>query len=144
MSARSVLLAALEADNTLMGHLTGGVHDATELPDEGVTYATTPGAFDSAGRVKPHAVIRWRSWILANEYPDAGAERGTVEIYLNGAIASIENAAGRLKALLHRQRITGSGEVYLCRMIYESSAIQADEIGGAPQMFVRLHIYRFR
>ncbi len=97
---REALRAFLAADATLAGLLTGGVFDADVLGADG---ALPSVVFDSAGRLKPCAVIRWRGAVPGSilEF----TERSTCEIYFytQYGYSTIWAAQRRCKTLINRK-----------------------------------------
>lgn len=143
---RDMFRTTLEGDSDFATPLTGGIYDASELPDQGLTPSQPQEAWDANGVLKPSAVIRWRGWSPYGPYNVSGSERGFVEIYLyevNG-VAVLETAANALKALMHRNRMIADGATYWFRLIHQTGIVPADEVGGAQSLFCRFSCIRVR
>lgn len=143
---RDTFRTTLEGDSDFADSLTGGIYDATELPNEWLTPSGTPDAWDVNGVLKPCAVIRWQGWSPHGPYVVTGSERGFVEVYLyqvNG-VAVIEAATDALKALMHRNRMIADGKTYWFELVHQPGIVPADEVGGAQSMFCRFSCLRVR
>lgn len=98
--------ALLEADATLVALATGGIWDASELDQNGLS---VDGITDSRGRLLPTVVLRWRGSVPAEIVKFS--ETGYVEMYFyaNSGQTVIRQMMARVKVLLHRQRVTATG-----------------------------------
>lgn len=142
---RDSFRALLEADSTFADPLTGGIYDASELPEEGLTPTEAPGAWDAYGVLKPCAVIRWRGSVPVDAYPENGSERRTVEVYVyqQDGIDTVDAAISRLAVLLNRYRLIASGKSYHFKRAGTMGEFVADEVGGANAMMARFQVSLF-
>jgi hypothetical protein len=100
---RAAILAALQADATLMALLPGGMHTATEI-----SRLLTPAAFDTATKeLLPCGLLRLSSETPTGPALALRAALSVYEIYLYERVgsAAIEPARKRIYSLLHLQRI---------------------------------------
>ena len=138
---RTHIRTRLEADATLIAILTGGIYDASELPEDGLTPAAAPGAYTGT-RLKPCAVIRFRN---QNETQIVGAsKRRFFEIYFYQGVgqSSIDAAAARCRTLLHphARSKTTAGQVYYTTWMDDAGDLVADELGGAAMSYSRYYM----
>lgn len=107
------IAALLAADATLVATATGEVWTLSDTGPDGLNRTTTPGAFDSSGRIKPTVLVRARS--SGAEGPADEGERyqplrEMVEVwfYEHAGYAEIEAMRLRVMTLLHEQQIAGT------------------------------------
>lgn len=88
----------LEQDAVLMGTLTGGIHEGTQI-----TRQNTPGAFDANTEILPCALVKDGTDAPSGPHPDG--TRLTLEIYFyqRAGYDNIKTAMQRVYNLLHRQ-----------------------------------------
>lgn len=144
MSIRTDIRETLEGDATLVAILTGGIYDASELPMDGLTPSSAPGAFTGV-RLNPCAVIRFRG---SNETEIIGSSRRRfMEIYFYQQVGmdQIDAAAARCRVLLHhaKQFTTDGGQVYYTTWVDSSGDMVADELDGAAMAFSRYYVDYF-
>ena len=138
---RDALRTALEGDATLVGLLTGGVYDASELGSDG---ALPSSVFSSLALIQPCAVIRWRG--EAPKEIREFTERRYVEIWYyadSSAVASLEAAKERAKVVLHRQQlsnVTGKGLNYV-EFVDSQGEFTAEEYQNAAADMSRYIVY---
>lgn len=136
---RDVIYNTLSDDATLLTLLPGGFLDSEQLPRDGGGMDAAPKQADGI-TINPFAIIRWGE---APQYgPDViAAEIQTVEVYVYADVgyAAIEAAISRIKALLNRTFPLGASDRTFShfRYITASRELVAEELGGAPCMFVR-------
>jgi len=146
MSIRTDLRETLEGDATLVAILTGGIYDASELPQDGLTPEAAPGAYAANGvTLKPCAVLRFRNM---NETEIVGnSRRRFFEIYFYQHVgqAQIDIAQARCRALLHphKQFTTSSDQFYYTTWVDDLGDLVADELNGAAMSFSRYYIDYF-
>ncbi len=102
----------LAADTTLSALLVGGLYSFEQTGRNGLSRATTPGAFN--GFLQPCAVIKAGDVRAVTAIRDSEAGvRQTVAVFLydDSAYGSILTARDRVLALLDRQWIDGAGFV---------------------------------
>lgn len=142
---RDVLRTTLENDAPLAAILTGGVFDASELPQDG-------GGMSSFGRtadgitLKPMLVIRFRA---SNQFSASliNAERGTLELYFYQDVGydQIELALTRTKALINHVFLTAADRAIAhLEYAYTSGDLMAEEMGDAPCRFMRFIVTDIR
>ena len=145
MTIRAHLRATLEGDATLTGILTGGIYDASELPQDGLTVSAVPGAFDSLDRVLPCAVIRFRE--MSETAISGHSRRRFAEIYVyqHRGMDLVDAALARCRALLHphKQFTTDGGQVYYTTWVDSVGDLVADELDGAAMSRSRYYIDYF-
>jgi len=145
MTIRADIRQTLETDATLTGILTGGIYDASELPQDGLTPNAAPSAFDSFGRVLPCAVIRFRD--MSETEIVGRSRRRFFEIYAyqNIGMDQVDAALARCRALLHphQQYTTDGGQVYFTHWVDSVGDLTADELDGAAMGRSRYYINYF-
>ena len=129
---RDALRTTLEADATFTGLLTGGVHDASELGEDG---SLPTSVFDSRGRMQPTVIIRWRGASPSTISKFTEQRYAELWFYGRGAVgaAVIESAKARAKVLLHEQLlsgVTGTGGNYL-EWVSDQGEFSAEEYQNA-------------
>lgn len=108
MTPKTAIAQALQADAPLMALLQGGVYSVTQITpgmDE-------PNPFDADGRMMPSALVR--SETTATDGPQGIYDRAFVVVFFYdfAGYATIDEAAERARAVLHRRYIgDGSYEV---------------------------------
>lgn len=141
MTIRTDIRQTLEADAALAAILTGGIYDASELPQDGLTVRTVPGAF-TGNRLNPCAVIRFRN--NTETQIRGSSRRWFFEIYFYQQVGmdQIDLAQARCRALLHPQKQfkTDGGQVYYTTWTDTSGDMMADELDGAAMQFARYFI----
>ena len=100
---RSVFKSTLADDVTLAALLTGGIFDADDFGETGLSMDKAPK--DTNGvTIKPFASIRWRDSSTAEPYR-VGGQYGFIEVYVYQAVGYdiIEPALTRIMALINTQ-----------------------------------------
>lgn len=141
MSIRTDIRETLAADATLAAILTGGIYDASELPEDGLTPSGVPGAFDAVGRLSPVAVVRF-STMTETELIGASKRRFfQIWIYDDVGYANIDTAQARCRVLLHRRKRfkTDGGTVYYTTWVDDTDEMRAEELGGKPMGMSRYY-----
>jgi len=132
---QETLRVFLETDGTLPGILTGGIYDALELDQGGLTVRKKPALFDATtGQLKPAALIRWRG--LAGSEIRGLTYRQFVHIYFyeQSGHSNIRAAMQRCFLILDRKQFTGtdeSGGPYMFHFVDELGESIAEEFDGA-------------
>lgn len=123
MSREEDFASLMEADDTLMDILLGGVHQTGEVGLEGISRATTPAAFDANGFLLPSALVKQRGKVPTGAIVDYNEQissaRQIVEVWLyeDRGYTNIDAAAARLYALLQGHMFSDSYEVRLANVI---------------------------
>jgi hypothetical protein len=118
LSILSSAKTLLEADATLLAAATGGVYDYDETGRLGINRTTTPGAFSSAGIIKPCVLLKLRSstpdYDLADDANQYVSLREMLEVWLyqDAAFAAIETMRNRVYVLLHAKQFGGAFMCY--------------------------------
>lgn len=141
MTIRAKIKGVLEADTTLTGILTGGIYDASELPQDGLTPEAVPGAY-SGVRLLPCAVIRFST---RSETQIVGASKRQfffIWFYQHVGYDQIELAMARCRALLHPhvQHKTTGGKVIYTTFVDDDADLVADELDGAAMARSRFYV----
>lgn len=135
----------LADDTTLSALLTGGIFDAQDFDQEGLSMDNVPRDTDGV-TILPNLVIRWQASTLFSSYK-IGAEAQTVELYFYDHLGydTIEAALSRGKVLLHDiyMEADDRGLAHI-RWAFHSRQSTADELGNAPMMFSRYLINQTR
>lgn len=144
---RTEIKAALTGNAALMAVLTGGVLDAQDLPHDGGGAGSAPRLADRV-QVKPYAVIRWGSDTGYQQDSNAlGAGRETFEVYIyqHKGYDTIEDAVGKIKALLNDQYITATDRA-IAHVLYvqTSGELPSKELGMASCKFSRYQVIHIR
>ncbi|NDJ63284.1 MAG: hypothetical protein GYB67_19345, partial [Chloroflexi bacterium] len=109
MTATADAIKTLLADDpTLIAALPGGLHTFADIGRTGISRLTIPAAYDTAGYLRPFAVIKCRDeqpWgNLADSAAQVSGARAIVEIYLysdgDDDFTALEVARERIYALL--------------------------------------------
>lgn len=98
MSLTTDIKTFLESDGTLMGILTGGIHDAVEISRQ-----ETPTAFDANLELLPCGLVK-----VENEVPFGRNDTSTrafvlISLYERSGYTNIYSAINRVFTILHRQ-----------------------------------------
>lgn len=142
---RQVLRETLEGDATLMALLTGGVFDAAELPDDGLTPGMTGSPWNaSTGVLAPCAVIRWRNRAPYGPHWDLGSERLFVEVYLYGMRTTIESAADRVNVLLNAQLLSADSRNVRIKKAGGMQEVPTLELGNVNGLMLRFQAVRIQ
>jgi hypothetical protein len=105
LSIRETIKAALEADETLAGLLTGGIWTGeSEISREG-----TPGAFDGNGEILPCALVKEESQAAHGPLDDSARLYLVIYLYQRRGYGSIDAARERMFELLQLQKLGMSG-----------------------------------
>lgn len=144
---RQTLLDLLTNDPGLSAILTGGVLDASTLPEDGGGAGSAPRQTGNV-RIKPYAVVRWRARNRMHEgVQKFRAGNGTVEIYnyQQRGYDIIDQAIDQEITLLDDAylNVTDRALVHLT-YIHDSPEIPTTELGLAPCRFVRFDVVDFR
>lgn len=118
MSVTTAVANRLEADATLMAILTGGVYPFSETGVNGISPASTPGAYED-GFLQPTVLVRTRTDLPWGDVHDVGTPttsyRAVVEVYVydegDQSETAIEAAWLRVIALLHEKFVSGAGKL---------------------------------
>ena len=127
MSAYSAILATLQGDASLVGILTGGVYDGTEVSD--VSRQTTPPAYDDYSELKPCAIVKPETQAPAGPHPDGSRLFVTVWFYQQAGSAAIDLARIRAYHLLHRANLAGSDGLWDVRHVNDMLGIELQALG---------------
>jgi hypothetical protein len=103
------IIQHLEGDATLVGWLTGGIHDSESLPPKGIARDTLPIAFEGGKQMRPLCVVRQRSQVPMG-LADEGGYRTLavgVDMYLYAPrdYTTIRQASERIIDLLDHARL---------------------------------------
>lgn len=142
MTLQATLRTTLEADVTLTGLLTGGIFDASELPEDGLTPGMTNTPWDAYGVLQPCAVIRWRGQNPYGPHWDLGSERLFFEVYLYGARSSIDSAADRLNVLLNAVIVVADSRNVRIKKAGGALEIPTPELGNVNGRMLRFQAVR--
>lgn len=142
MSLQTTLRQTLEDDATLAGLLTGGVFDASELPDDGLTPGMTGSPWGSDGVLQPCAVIRWRGQNPFGPHWETGSERIFVEVYLYGMRTSIDSAADRLNVLLNAAILSADSRNVRIKKAGGALEVPTPELGNVNGRMCRFQAVR--
>lgn len=109
---RDAVKTLLEADDTLMAILTGGIYDRGEI-----SRTETPDAWDAdRGTLKPCAVLTMGTVSPRAPFDDAATAFLQIYFYEKSGYDNIEDAMDRVYTLLHIQQVTiDPGFVYEIR-----------------------------
>ena len=138
-SLRDALTAFLNADATLTALLTGGVLDASDLPQGDMGIKDVP---HSGAKILPFAVIRWRG--TTGTEIVGRTERRSLEIYFyqHRGYDVIEPAKRRVKKILSRTKIPAD-DAKLCMFHWakiDLGDFSARELGGASADMSRYYV----
>jgi hypothetical protein len=100
MTIRDDIEAVLQADGTLTGLLTGGIHAGGTI-----TRQDTPGAFDANIEVLPCALINIETEVQSGPYKGSTRAYMRVFFYQRSGYDVIDQALARVFTLLNRQKI---------------------------------------
>lgn len=145
-SLQDVIRTTLEGDATLAATLTGGIYDASETDNNGVSMEDATKETDGI-RIKPFAMLRWAD---ENALPPrfVQGERLTMECYLYAeqGYASIRTAKQRVKVLLHEKYFPTATDHGIAYAEYVNGIPEtvADELGGRPMAMVRFSFWTAR
>jgi hypothetical protein len=142
---RTALRTLLENDAALGALLTGGVFDASELPQDGGGMSSAPKEANGV-TIRPYAIIRFAA-SSAGEAWEHAELRTMVEIYAYQSVgyATIESALARIQLLLHDKYITADDrQIAHFLLVFESRDLMADEIGSAAMRFARYSMASIR
>lgn len=144
---RQTLLDLLKNDTALSAILTGGVMDASELPDDGGGAGSAPRDLGNV-RIKPYAIIRWRAGSrMHGDIPGFRASSRAVEIYNHQqrGYDVIDQAIEREIDLLDNAYLNVADRTLAhLTFIHESPEIPTRELGLIPARFVRFMVVDFR
>lgn len=113
MSVESTILSVLESDATLLALATGGVWSWDEAGEKGINRTRTPGAFDSAGVIKPCIMVNARAanpgYRIQDDTGQVVDVRQIVETYLFDAngYSVTDSMASRCYTLLQAKQFSG-------------------------------------
>lgn len=140
MTIRDDLRQTLEADGTLTALLTGGIYDASELPQDGLTMRIAQT--DANGRLLPCAVIRFRDMTETEIVGYSRRRFFEIYAYQQRGMDAVDAALARCRALLHphKQFTTDGGQVYYTTWVDEVGDLVADELDGAAMGRARYYI----
>ena len=124
----------IEADGTLAGLLTGGVHTGE------ISRQATPEAFDGNGEVLPCALVRIEGEAPTGPYPYSTQQFIVVYLYQQSGTDSIDTAVTQLFTLLHRVKLDWTWE---CRWVGDVRDIE-DEALRCSMTLIRFQITRLR
>jgi hypothetical protein len=97
---RAAIVTLMEADATLMGYLTGGVHAVREI-----SRTDTPGAFDAVTKeLKPSALVKLSTEPRDGPRDIAGMQYIHIYLYERNSYTAIDQAKDRMRTILHRIR----------------------------------------
>ena len=105
---RDAIVALIEADGTLAGLLTGGIHTG-EISRQG-----TPEAFDGNGEVLPCALVKVEAETPTGPYRTSARQFVLVYLFQQHETEAIDAALDRIFLLLHALKLQGSWE---CRWV---------------------------
>lgn len=123
MSREADFATRMAADSTLTSILTGGVYQAGTVGRLGITRESVPGAFDTAGYLRPCALVRQRGavsdGIVRDPIARVTSTVQTVEIWLyeDSGYTAIDAAIARLHALFEGIVLADSFEIWLTNVI---------------------------
>jgi hypothetical protein len=136
MSLRDDIKTYLEADATLTGILTGGVHAGVEISRQ-----NTPSAFDSNGEILPCALVKEEADAKTGPFHESSVTYILVFFYQRYDYDSIDQALDRVFTLLHRQKVgTKVWEILWANDIKD----QEDQALGCSLSLSRYQVYRNR
>lgn len=140
---RQAVIAALEADGTLMATLTGGVYDRREI-----NRTATPNAYDSNGCLEPCAVVTLEAATPVGPHPDYRMEQVFFLVYLyeeeGNHYAGIDVAKQRVKTLLHQQRVTTTPDTVWEIRHADSLGDSYDDVLRAEMTYERFFAWKRR
>jgi len=130
---RSAINTLLNADDVLMGILTGGIHDSTEI-----SRSATPSAYDDRGDLKPCAVLRMGTASGRPPFDDAADEYVYLYFYQKpGSYASIDSAMSQAYTTLHCAALT-IDPGWVCELRWGNDLGDSwDDALGAPMNYSR-------
>jgi hypothetical protein len=123
MSREDEFYDVMSNDAALTAILLGGIYQASQLGEDGITRKETPTAFDADGWLLPCALIVERSRVPSNEIMDyEDQEYSTnqvveVWLYQDAGFTAIDAAIARLLTLFLGRRLGGSWELYPSNII---------------------------
>ena len=148
MSRENDFITRMQSDATLMALLTGGAYAAQSLTREGITRETTPNAFDSAGYLKPCALVRQRGQVADGMVRDGMAQvvstRQVVEIYLycDSSYSPLDTAAARIKVLFEGVPFTGTDGSFPVEWLGTRDRLRdTGALNGAPLSIMEFAVY---
>lgn len=121
----------LADDATLLGYLTGGLHDA-QMAHE-ISRQNTPSAYDEFKELKPCGLVRLETATPWGPNRESGRVYVIIYLYQRFGYAAIESARKRIYELLHRQQITpgdGSG-LYEIQHANDLLGLEDQSLGAA-------------
>jgi hypothetical protein len=108
---RDSIHTVLAADSTLLGYLTGGVHNAGTVGE--ISRQNTPAAYDANLELLPCALVKGEVDTPAiGPYDDASSTYVVVIFYQRAATDQIDPALNRAYTLLHNQKLGGTWRVW--------------------------------
>jgi hypothetical protein len=108
---RDAIHTLLAADSTLLGYLTGGVHNAGTVGE--ISRQNTPAAYDANQELLPCALVKGEvDTPVTGPYDDAGAAYFVVILYQRAGADQIDLALNRVYTLLHNQKLGGTWRVW--------------------------------
>jgi hypothetical protein len=123
MSREDDFATRMTGDATLMAILTGGVFKRGSVGLEGITRESAASAFDTAGFLKPCALVAQRGNIpdgVVKDFTDrsiSGVQVVEIYVYQDRIYDKIDLALERLKVLFLGYQFTGTFELYLANVI---------------------------
>lgn len=140
---RDAVRKHLEDDTDLGNLLTGGIFDASELPQNGMSVEKVPRNANGVDAL-PFAVIRFGEEPRFGPFP-IGASRGDIEVYVyqNRGYDVIDQAISRINALLDDVHIlTADTNLAHTYRSMPSGDLTDEELGNLPLKFIRFTLTR--
>lgn len=107
MALEDSFATVISNDAAINAILTGGIYKSGTVGKDGITYESTPSAFDANGEIKPSALVRQRALVPDLEIEDQIAKQMSaaqvVEIWLyeEDGYVNIDAVLNLLFPLLH-------------------------------------------
>lgn len=138
---KTAIATKLSGDATLMAILLGGIHTTSEISRQG-----TPTAFDSTTKeLLPCGLVKLSTSVPSGGLPNT--ERLTVRIWLyqRTGFDSIEPAARRIYALLHKVRLAPSdGAVGVWEILHADDVPNSEDAVLDASLFISRFYVHYR
>jgi hypothetical protein len=136
---RTVFQAAMQADATLSGLLTGGVHTTNEISRQ-----DTPDAFDANGEIQPCALVKISSESAFGPRSIGGRQLINVYLYERQGTTNIDAALNALRPLFHNTKVGAASDKAWWSTWANEVRDQRDDALDCDMAMVQFQVARFR